>query len=1178
MNPNPDNSPGATDAEELPFESEISERLRSVKNPAERRTLARLLSAISALPLEQTRAALETSALIAAVSLRASIEFLRAVPDAAPILEPAELRAWGELGRRLTMTDVETGVTFFISGIGDFERVPSLARPFVFQVCARQMILSAATASETFRNAASLAESVGDAQLLRAIYEVAATISRRSAKHSAEFLNATPNVVAALREGVGGRVLGVDSAKASPPPLSTAPQSKPHVQRVDELNAASMREGHATVDEDQARSLPPTPNTLHPRSEGVDSAKAPPPPPSTAPQSKPRLQRGDELNAASMRVGDATPGEDHAKPLHPTPNTPHPDLTSEAIDLVKAFAEHAGGIAADAWAALPAAFASLPAAQCSRLIKRATNFLDRGGAVAFHFLIAGGDLLRALPDCFESWIELLWTIAPHGNAALVAFVRASPRFFQNIAVTRTQLGATALAERVITLTREVARTDAEAALACLRSSAKALHTVSIEQFESWARAGLISSDARARRSYYALETRSSNEALRAGDAGVALESIQPLLRLYVEALTGHAIEIAPLAAVPLETRIADGRTIHLPSVVAEFGDEELDFRLYKVLAAHAAGQIEFGTYARDSHDLRAAYASLHELYDPAKQDERDSFAIDAAQLCETLPPPPGEGRGGGLGTLSPSPLAPLPKVEGIKDLDYRQVISLFPLPALARRIFGTLENGRIDGSLRKSYRGLARDLDLIREHLRHRRPKIIDLPPALVPFELLFQVTLLGGALDDAREFHRQVVSELETIVAEYLNDKDATVADSLMATGRVYLLFQSLTMDQSEEQIEVPDELEQEDQNSQAEQAVNERQSDRQPQRRDARELFNAWNAESEGEFDELDGSEAWSYGQTPEQGLEEGEVAFNYDEWDRELVDHRVGWCRVIEKKVKRGSRDFVDNTRERYRGVVSSIRHQFQLMKPENLTRISNELDGEDYDLNAVVDFFIDRRADGQQSERIYTKRLRRRRDVAVSFLLDQSSSTARTIGRHPLQPYTHPGRRIIEIEKEGLVLMSEALEAVGDVYAINGFTSEGRRNVKFYVLKDFQEHYSDEVMRRIGGITYQNNTRLGAAIRHATTKLEKQEARTRLLIVLSDGRPYDHDYGDARYAREDTREALIDAKTRGITPFCITIDRESESELRDLYGEIGYTIIDDVMTLPERLPGIYRRLTT
>src|SRR6185436_15102976 len=138
-----------------------------------------------------------------------------------------------------------------------------------------------------------------------------------------------------------------------------------------------------------------------------------------------------------------------------------------------------------------------------------------------------------------------------------------------------------------------------------------------------------------------------------------------------------------------------------------------------------------------------------------------------------------------------------------RDLDYRGVLNLFPIPALARRIFGTLENGRIDRHLRRTYRGLVRDLNLIREHLRHRRPKIVDLPPALVPFELLFQVTLLGGALDDAREFYRQVVSELELIASEYLNDSNATVADTLMATSRVYTLFQSIMMENSEEQVE---------------------------------------------------------------------------------------------------------------------------------------------------------------------------------------------------------------------------------------------------------------------------------------------------------------------------------------------------------------------------------------
>ncbi|HEX9919040.1 MAG TPA: VWA domain-containing protein, partial [Pyrinomonadaceae bacterium] len=491
--------------------------------------------------------------------------------------------------------------------------------------------------------------------------------------------------------------------------------------------------------------------------------------------------------------------------------------------------------------------------------------------------------------------------------------------------------------------------------------------------------------------------------------------------------------------------------------------------------------------------------------------------------------------------------------------------------------------------LRHAYRGLARDLDLVRAHLRASRPSIAAVPLTLVPFELLFQITLCGGALDDARSFYGQIVSELESIVADYLGGAEASVADTLMATSRVYTLFQSVTPQETEQQEQHAEASD--DGGSGAEsQLDNSNRRDRpdpeaRPQKdsppNDARELFNAWaksNSSGEDAAQQLYGAERWTQSQSPEQELEAGEVAYSYDEWDRELADTRVNWCRVVEKRVRSGDRSFVELTRSRYRGVISSIKHQFQLMRPESLLRVRNELDGDDYDLDAVINYVADRRADGRQSERLYTKRLRRERDVAVSFLLDQSSSTARTIGRHPLQPYTHPGRRIIEIEKEGLVLMSEALEAVGDAYAIYGFTSEGRRNVKFYVVKDFDERHSEEIERRIGGINYQHNTRLGAAVRHAAARLRAQEARTRLLVVLSDGRPYDHDYGDARYAREDTREALRQARVAGITPFCITIDRDSEAELRDLYGEVGYTIIDDVLSLPERMPAIYRRLTT
>ena len=1027
---------------------------------AERQSFLELTRSIAGLPLDQAAAIVETSAAIAAISLRAGIEFLRAAPAAANVLQPAELRAWGEMGRRLAMADYESAIAFFDEGVEPVREVPQQLRPAVFLLCSRQMILSTAVGRETLAWIPSLVADVEDRDVLASIFDVATEIARRSAKHSAEFLSVSGHVWRELR-----------------------------------------------------------------------------------------------------RFND-------------------PALTTAALALAGAFASRAGGIAADAWTIIPDALTELSATDATRLLTRANEFLDRGGGAALHVLVAGGEILRRAPEIFDEWIELLWVVAGHGNASLVAFVRSSPGFVRLLHVDTNRATAVELARRVLRLTKEIAAVDGEAALACFRSSSRALRSVSIEQFEAWARRGLTTgrSDSRARRSYFSLETRGSYEALLSGSNGLALDSVLHLLRLYVEALTGREVEIAPLAAVPDEARIDDGRTIHLPSLVNEFGDDELDFRLYKVLAAHAAGQIEFGTYERGGM-LPAAHAAIKARYSKENVDALDAFAI----ADEMLHVDQEETRNIADFRL---PIANSKSEIGnrnlaiVPEIGYREVLKLFPLPQLARRVFGTLENGRIDRRLRRTYRGLSRDLDLIRQHLSRSRPRINEMPGSLVPFELLFQITMLGGARDDARIAYGQIVSEIETIVSEYLAREQATVADTLMATTRVYDLFQNvIPVDDSVQQVETPEDQAEPEEDPAATERMKQQQSQTMPQRRDARELFNAWNDPSpEGDPDELTGAEAWSEAETPEQVLAEGEVAYNYDEWDRELTDHRLGWCRVVEKKVKQGDRAFVEQTKERYKGVISSIRHQFQLMKPENLTRVANEVDGEEFDLNAVIDYVIDRRADGQQSERIYTNRLRRRRDVAVSFLLDQSSSTARTIGRHPLQPYTRPGRRIIEIEKEGLVLMSEALEAVGDVYAINGFTSEGRRNVKFYVVKDFDENYSDEVKRRIGGINYQNNTRLGAAIRHATAKLAKQDARTRLLIVLSDGRPYDHDYGDARYAREDTREALRQAKTEGITPFCITIDRESEAELRDLYGEIGYTIIDDVLSLPERLPGIYRRLTT
>jgi nitric oxide reductase NorD protein len=826
-------------------------------------------------------------------------------------------------------------------------------------------------------------------------------------------------------------------------------------------------------------------------------------------------------------------------------------LIKRALTLTSSFAFRSGGTAAEFFGELPAVIIGAEHSSVERLFDITESYLDRSGGVALQYFKAASRVLTiAGKDSFERWTELAKRVALQGNAASYHFMKQSPHIVAELASRVSPQRRSQVVSAVLEIVEEIAALSTIAAVECFKASPLALRAASLGQFRDWARRGLEKTTENSRRvqAYYSLESKASQEALFKIEGGLTLDSVAHTLRLYIEGLTGRSLHIASLASIPDEAKIGDGTTIYLPSIVAEFEEERENFRLFKVLAAHGAGQIEFLTFVHNAPETHAAMNEIREAFKQRREEIRGDAPNAGAHEAD--------------------------------DADFVRVLAEFPNPDLATRLFTTIENGRIDFLLRTVYRGIRRDLDFVRARLVDRRPHIDEIPVELLPFELLFQLAICGGPTADARRSYPTVIRELDRILAEYVFRENATVADSLIATRHVYQFFVEQPSQSDSQSTETGESGEGDEAGDDAPLAETDAEQSGQRQQIEIRDdPFSLWNSGQQQEispdqdiFNRLHGPES------PEQDLERGDRAFYYDEWDRELADYRTRWCRVIERGGSRGSRSFVELVRSRYAGVISSIRYQFQLMRPENLRRIRGEIDGEDYDLQAVIDYALDKRSTGLIDDRLYTRKLRRERDVAVSFLLDMSSSTARTISRYPNHPYTQPGQRIIDIEKEGLVLMSEALEAVGDAYSMQGFTSEGRRNVKFYLIKDFSEHYSDEVERRIGGISYQNNTRLGAAIRHATSRLSRQDARTKLMIVLSDGRPYDHDYGDSRYAREDTRMALRQARVEGITPFCITIDRESEDQLRDMYGEVGYTIIDDVLSLPERLPGIYSRLTT
>lgn len=299
-------------------------------------------------------------------------------------------------------------------------------------------------------------------------------------------------------------------------------------------------------------------------------------------------------------------------------------------------------------------------------------------------------------------------------------------------------------------------------------------------------------------------------------------------------------------------------------------------------------------------------------------------------------------------------------------------------------------------------------------------------------------------------------------------------------------------------------------------------------------------------------------------------GEQVFHYDEWDHKIEDYRPAWCVLTEHRQTRTQEGFVAATFYEFGGVVTQIRRNFQLMRPEALRKMRRQEDGDDLDTDGLVEYVVDRRARIAPTPRVYVKREKRDRDVTTAFVVDMSSSTDRKIdGR----------KRIIDIEKEALLLMCEALEAIRDEYAIYGFSGSGREDCQFYVVKELGERYDDRVKGRIGGIYARQKTRMGPALRHATRRLAAADSHVKLMILLTDGKPYDSDtYQDNAYAQEDTKMALREARREKIHLFCVTVDREGADYLPHMYSDANFVIIDDVRTLPQKLPQLYRRLTT
>jgi hypothetical protein len=325
-----------------------------------------------------------------------------------------------------------------------------------------------------------------------------------------------------------------------------------------------------------------------------------------------------------------------------------------------------------------------------------------------------------------------------------------------------------------------------------------------------------------------------------------------------------------------------------------------------------------------------------------------------------------------------------------------------------------------------------------------------------------------------------------------------------------------------------------------------------------------------------------------------------YAYDEWDYVMADYRRNWCRLREIHLEGDNGDFFATTLARYSDVLPQVRRHFQRIRPASYRMVRGLEDGDEIDFDRTIESRVARRMGEVPDNRVYRARKKEARDVATLFLLDMSASTDEPIHREmrkasdddkdgnddwmkawqrrPQSPQRP--RRIIDVNKEALVIMAQSLEEIGDAYAIMGFSGHGRDNVEFYVIKEFDQELSDEVKARVGAVEPKRSTRMGAAIRHVREKFKDVASRAKHVILLSDGFPQDFDYGHDRrsnaYGIQDTMVALKELEMAGVLPFCITVDRTGHDYLRQMCSPQRYLVIDDITSLPRQLPKIYEQV--
>lgn len=303
--------------------------------------------------------------------------------------------------------------------------------------------------------------------------------------------------------------------------------------------------------------------------------------------------------------------------------------------------------------------------------------------------------------------------------------------------------------------------------------------------------------------------------------------------------------------------------------------------------------------------------------------------------------------------------------------------------------------------------------------------------------------------------------------------------------------------------------------------------------------------------------------------EGREPAPEPHHYPEWDYQIQLERPSWCTLLEKRVKPGDPTDIAAIVARHKPLVSRLKLLIEALQPQGMQRLRKQEDGDEIDLNAAVRAMIDLKSGQMPDPRINIRHVRRVRDIAVLLLIDLSESTNDKVAGSDSS--------VLQLAREATALLADAMEKIGDPFALHGFASDGRHEIEYFRFKDFDESYGDLPQARLAAMQSGKSTRMGTAIRHATRLLGRCPQQKKLLLVLTDGEPADVDVRDPQYLRQDAKKAVEDAARSGVSTYCLNLDPQADQYVARIFGSNRYLVLDKVERLPERLPLLYMGLT-